>query len=172
MKPIFLIGFSGAGKTTVGKILANQIDMQFIDLDEFIEKQQGESITQIFSHKNGETLFRQLENELILKLCKKQNIVVATGGGTACSEENLELINNYGISFYLKWSERDLFLRLQIDGIEKRPLLSEKKDSEIADFIHLLLERRKLFYQKAHFTVSGQNDEQLARKISEIIKKV
>ena len=172
MKPIFLIGFSGAGKTTVGKILAAQMNMQFIDLDEFIEVQQSESIAQIFSHKEGENLFRLLETELLHKLCEKQNIVVATGGGTVCLPENLELINTCGISFYLKWSERNLLLRLQIDGIEKRPLLAGKTDLELANFIHILLKKRKLLYQKAHFTVSGKNDEQLAQKISKIVKKL
>ncbi|MCL2598177.1 MAG: shikimate kinase [Paludibacter sp.] len=172
MKPIFLIGFSGAGKTTVGKILAKQMDMQFIDLDEFIERQQGEKITEIFSHENGETSFRSLETELIHELCKKQNIVVATGGGTACSTENLGMLNSYGLSFYLKWSERDLIFRLQIDGIEKRPLLAGKTEKELANFVHFLFKKRKIFYQKAHFTVSGKNDEQIAYNIIKIIKKL
>jgi shikimate kinase len=172
MKPVFIIGFSGAGKTTVGKILSAQMNMQFIDLDDFIENKQGETIAQIFLQHNGENFFRSLETKYLRQLAARQNIIIATGGGTVCLPENLELINNCGTSFYLKWSERDLFNRLKIDGTEKRPLLTGKTDSQLADFIHFLLEKRKLFYQKAHFTVLGKNDTQLAQKIIEIIKNV
>lgn len=172
MKPIFLIGFSGAGKSTVGKILSAKINVQFVDLDDFIEQKQGESIVQIFSHENGEKIFRAAETECLYELCEKQNIVVATGGGTVCSSENLNLINTCGISFYLKWDEYSLFTRLKIDGIEKRPLLAGKIDSELANFINILFAKRKSFYQKAHFTVTGKNDTQLALKINKIIKKL
>ncbi|MCL1867517.1 MAG: shikimate kinase [Paludibacter sp.] len=172
MKPIFLIGFSGAGKTTVGKIISAQMNLQFIDLDDFIENQQGKTIVQIFSQPNGESLFRSMETKYLREFSARENIIVATGGGTACLPENLELIESCSISFYLKWNECDLLNRLKIDGMEKRPLLAGKTDSELADFIHILLEKRKLFYQKAHFTVSAKNDFQLAQKIIEIIKKV
>ena len=169
MKPIFLIGFSGAGKTTVGKILSVQMGTQFIDLDEFIEINQHKTIAQIFSQPNGENLFRSLETKYLHELSARENIVVATGGGTACFNDNLELINNCGISFYLKWKENDLLNRLKIDGIEKRPLLAGKTDLELANFIHNLFKKRKSFYQKAHFTVSGKDDLQLAQKILEIM---
>jgi shikimate kinase len=166
LKPIFIIGFMGAGKTTVGCLLADLLSMQFVDTDAFIEEKLGMSVTEIFAQQ-GIDFFRKAEKKVLRYLAENQNIIIATGGGAPCDLENLELIKRYGTSFYLKWNECDLLVRLKIDGTEKRPLLAGKTDAQLAEFINTELATRKSFYAQADFTVSGKNDKIIARKIVE-----
>ena len=90
---IFLTGFMGSGKSTVGKLLAEQMSLDFIDFDSFIEQEQGKTITEMFD-SGGEDKFRELEHEYLKKLLLKKNVVISLGGGTPCFHNNIELINN------------------------------------------------------------------------------
>jgi shikimate kinase len=169
-KPLFLIGFMGAGKTTVGQLLAEKLKFKFIDLDENIEKITGKTIVDFFA-ENREENFRTLESNLLKNIAKKRkinNYVVALGGGTPCFPQNLEIIKAGSTSFYLKWTNENLLTRLKIDGIDKRPLLCGKTDEELRLFISESMSYREKFYSQANFIIEGKDDEEMAQKIGEI----
>lgn len=158
----------GAGKTTVGCLLSDLLCMQFADTDLFIEEKLGMPVAEIF-HKKGNSFFRKTEKKVLQQLCEYQNIVIATGGGTPCNIANMELIKHCGTSFYIQWNDEALLKRLLLDGVEKRPLLAEKNDLQLTDYIHRELENRKIFYEQADYTVSGKNDEIIAKKIKGLL---
>jgi shikimate kinase len=150
---IFLIGFMGSGKTTVGKAIALQLGYSFMDMDRVIEEETGMTISRIFDEK-GEDEFRRLEHELILKLSQLQNIVVSTGGGVPCFYDNMDIINRYGISIYLKMTPEDLLNRLKGSRFE-RPLIRDLSAEELEEYISKKLKEREPFYLKSKHTVDG-----------------
>ena len=109
---IFLIGFMGCGKSSLGKRLARRLNYRFVDLDEEIERQTGRSIAEIFS-RDGENYFRQLEANILRQIEWSLPTVVATGGGTPCYFDNMNYINNNGVSVYLRMSPKSLAWRLE-----------------------------------------------------------
>ncbi|HOR39786.1 MAG TPA: shikimate kinase, partial [Paludibacteraceae bacterium] len=96
---IFLIGYMGAGKTTIGEQLAERLGYKFLDMDHVIEEKMQQSVSQIFSEK-GEEEFRRLERECLEEISTEQNVVVATGGGAPCFYDNMERMNAYGLTVY------------------------------------------------------------------------
>lgn len=153
---IFLLGFMGCGKSTLGKKLANKLGFQFFDLDKCIEEKVQMSITDIFKTK-GEEQFRKLESdELINILSSNDNYVVALGGGAPCFNENMDLINNSGTSIYLKYNEGILASRL-INAKAERPLIVNKTKEELIDFIAKLLKEREQYYLKSKLVIEGTN---------------
>ncbi len=165
---IVLIGYMGSGKTAVGKILAHELQIPFMDLDAEIEKQLGCSISQIFSDK-GEIYFRKQENIVLQRLlAENENFVLATGGGTPCYGNTLEmLLNNKEITtIYLKVSIQTLEARLFSDK-EKRPLLAHIDTTEaLNDFIRKHLFERSYFYNQAGLVV--ENEGSLNQTVSKI----
>lgn len=155
MAKIFLIGYMGSGKSTAGKKLATKLGFEFIDLDKFIESECGQTIEEIFKEK-GENEFRALENNALKKLVTKDNVVIACGGGTPCYYGNMELMNNNGITIYLKMSAETLASRLS-EAKDKRPLIENKSESELKSFITEHLEKREDIYHQAQYTVKGKN---------------
>ena len=145
----------GCGKSTIGKALAKQMGFDFIDLDKYIEKKEVKSIQQIFK-KKGELAFRKMEEIALLEVCKKNNIVIATGGGTPCFFENMQIIKAKGKSIYLKMEEEELKERL-VNQQTQRPLISNKSDEELQNFINSTLLEREEFYNQADFIVNGKN---------------
>lgn len=143
---IILVGFMGSGKTTFGKSLAQKLNYKFIDTDKEIEGLVGMSIADLFKTK-GENYFRTLERQLIEKMTV-QNTVIATGGGLPCFYDNMELLNQKGVTVYLKYSSEQLFERLKKDR-DRRPLLLCKTDSELHVYIDVLLKQREVFYLKS-----------------------
>lgn len=153
---IFLLGFMGSGKSTLGKKLAKQLELSFFDLDDEIEKQEGKSVAEIFEEV-GEGGFRKIEAKLLKKLTQKTtNYVLALGGGTPCFYENMELINQSGISIYIKYNEGVLCSRL-IVAKAKRPLIQGKSKEELHCFIEETLNKREEFYKQSQFLVEGNN---------------
>jgi shikimate kinase len=152
---IFLTGYMGSGKSTAGKKLATKLNFEFIDLDKFIESECGQTISEIFDTK-GENEFRALEHNALKKLITKDNLVVACGGGTPCYYGNMELMNNNGITIYLKMSAETLASRL-VNAKGKRPLLENKTESELKDYITEHLEKREDIYHQAQYIVKGKN---------------
>ncbi len=150
---IFLLGLMGSVKTTVGKTLAKKLALPFYDLDELIEMWIGMSVSEYFA-KFGEEKFRILEQEVLYGSFSLNGAVIATGGGTPCFFDNLEQINKHGISIYLQANEKLLCSRLK-EGKEKRPLISNLSDDELANYMADLLEKREPFYAKANYTVSA-----------------
>lgn len=155
MTKIFLTGYMGSGKSTAGKKLAAKLGFEFIDLDKFIETECGQTISEIFAEK-GENEFRALEHNALKKLINKNNIVVACGGGTPCYYGNMELMNNNGITIYLKMSAEALASRL-IKAKDRRPLIEGKTEDELKNFINEHLEKREDIYHQAQYIVKGKN---------------
>jgi len=155
MAKLFLVGYMGSGKTTAGKKLAVKLNFEFIDLDKFIETEYQKTIPEIFKQE-GEEAFRAKENNILKKLIVKDNIVIACGGGTPCYYSNMELINNNGISVYLKMSTDALVNRL-LNAKDKRPLIEGKSENELKSFVMRQLEKREDFYNKAKYTVKAKD---------------
>jgi shikimate kinase len=163
---IFLIGFMGSGKSTAGKRLASRMEYEFSDVDEMIRKGENETIEEIFQQK-GEHYFRQLETQYLRKLpYGKENNVIATGGGLPCHDANMEYMNKKGMTIYLKMTPGQLFHRLK-HAKKERPLLKNKADEEVVEYIKVQLNQRELFYNKAHIIYNGFN-----LKINELMVEI
>ena len=152
---IYLIGYMGSGKSTVGKKLAGKINFDFIDLDELIEQEYKITINDIFN-KFDENAFRLLEHKVLLKTIRLKNTVVSTGGGTPCFFDNMKIMNEHGITVYLRMHPNSIYYRL-INSKKKRPLLKSKSETEIKDFIESQLNQREPFYREAHLKIKGEN---------------
>ena len=152
---IFLIGFMGCGKTTLGKKLAKHLNYNFIDLDSYIEKTTNKTITEIFENK-GEKKFRIVEKESLMEVCKKDNLVIATGGGTPCFFDNMQTMLAKGICIYLKMEAEDLAERLKKEK-NNRPLINQLTGNTLIDFISEKLMEREVFYKKAHHILTAKN---------------
>lgn len=153
---IVLIGYMGSGKSLIGKELASKNHLKFIDLDAYIEKNENQTISELFSNK-GHIYFRLKESEYLKDiLTNNHNIVLSLGGGTPCYGNNLDLINNYSISIYLKTSIKILSNRLMKEKYE-RPLIANLSDDKLEEFIGKHLFERGTFYEKANFSVLTDN---------------
>lgn len=152
---IYLTGYMGCGKTTNGLKLAVKMGYTFADLDVMIEGKYKITIDQFFA-KYGEPAFRKIERETLIETFSFINTVIATGGGTPCYADNIEMINKNGISIYLKLAEKALYQRL-IQSKKKRPLLMGKTDEEIMDHIRLQMKIREPYYLKSCLNAEGIN---------------
>ena len=152
---IFLIGFMGCGKTTLGKKLAKHLNYNFIDLDSYIEKTTNKTITEIFENK-GEKKFRIVEKESLMEVCKKDHLVIATGGGTPCFFDNMQKMLDSGKAIYLKMEIEDLLERLETEK-SQRPLIENKSAKELENFIRNKLSEREYFYKKSNYILQGKS---------------
>lgn len=152
---IFLIGFMGSGKSTLGAQLARLVGYQFIDMDHMIEETAEMSIPEIFN-EHGEEVFRKWEYDILHELCRREKLVISTGGGAPCYSNMMDLMNTHGTTIYLKLSPEALKTRL-IQSSAERPLIMGKSESELLDFIKSLLKKRELFYKRAAHIVDGIN---------------
>jgi len=158
MTRIFLIGYMGSGKTTIGKLLAAKMGYNFVDMDKHIEEKTFKSVSQIFAEQ-GENEFRQLEKECLHEIGEFERVIISTGGGVPCFFDNMEYMNNRGITIYLKLTPAQLANRLETSKANKRPLLAERKGDELIRFIADTLEVREPFYNRAAFHTNGTIDE-------------
>lgn len=169
MKRIFLIGFMGSGKTTLGKMLAEKLDYTFIDLDHYIEKRNVKKIAAIFA-ESGEDAFREIEHKMLIEVCSFENVVISTGGGTPCYFDNIEIMNNSGLCIYLKISNEVLLKRLQ-KAKEFRPLIKDKSDTDLACFIYETLSKREKYYTQASIITPNdeENPDEICNKLLSLI---
>ncbi|MBC7627257.1 shikimate kinase [Ferruginibacter sp.] len=151
----FLIGFMGSGKTHWGKIWSQTHGCTFIDLDEHIEKKEGQTVADIFEHK-GEKYFRKIEAETLRSFKGLNNTIVACGGGTPCFYENMQWMNEYGITIYLSTSSPKILERVLLEQ-EKRPLLKKMNPAELLFFIEQKLKERAPFYNAAKHILPSEN---------------
>lgn len=150
MTRIFLIGYMGAGKTTLGRALAAAIGVEFIDLDCYIEERFRKTVSQIFAEK-GEEEFRSIERRMLHEVGEFENVIISTGGGTPCFFDNVEYMNAQGTTVFLDVPLERLFIRLSI-ARSKRPLIKDKNDDELRTFIGEQLQKRLPHYSKALHT--------------------
>ena len=153
---IFLIGFMGVGKTYLGKALASHLNFRFLDLDELLEAEVGQTISQIFS-KTGEMEFRKLEAEHLRATAQFSNIVIATGGGTPCFLENMDWMNENGITIFLNASPELISSHLSGEKT-KRPLLNGLSDGDLPRFIQKKIAERLKFYHQAQLQLEILED--------------
>lgn len=149
MNPVFLIGYMGCGKTTLGEVLARQMGVPFIDLDEYIERQQGMTIVEIFASE-GEERFRQLETAALGEVAAMDGVIIACGGGTPCHGNNMTLMNEMGITVWLTTSPERITARLLLpEQRVKRPKFNDLPDEAFLPLVQRELERRSPYYNQA-----------------------
>lgn len=160
MSPVFLIGYMGSGKTTLGRGVEARAHIAFIDLDQYIEERYGKSIKDIFKER-GEDGFRLIERDCIRELSLKKDILVACGGGTPCFFDNMEIMNSRGTTIWLDASVDILHARLK-EGRSQRPLIADFDDDELRGFIVKSLEKRNPFYSRATHRFGADNLDTVA----------
>jgi shikimate kinase len=168
---IVLIGYMASGKSTVGRLLARHLQMEFIDLDHYIESNQKKSIKNIFSEK-GEIFFRKLEHQMLKEVLeKKESVIISTGGGTPCYGTNMAtILEQADTSIYLDLSIPNLVDRISREK-ENRPLVKNIPDSELPEFIGKhLFERRPYYLQTKHILdCNGLDAKTVVDKITKLL---
>jgi shikimate kinase len=151
---IFLLGFMGSGKTHWGRIWSAAYQFSFVDLDHVIEKEKGKTIAKIFE-EHGEDYFRKLETETLHSFHEHQNAIISCGGGTPCFNNNMQWMNEYGVTVYLKSTPKQLAMRLNNEQ-HKRPLLQNVDEHQLEDFIKEKLLQREPFYSEAQIILEAE----------------
>ncbi len=154
MKKIILLGYMGCGKSTIAKLLAEKVNLPYLDLDEIIEKRENATVKSIFSQK-GEIYFRKLEHEILTDLMKNGNsFILSLGGGTPCYANNHEFLKGEHVFLiYLKGSVATLYDRLRNANTE-RPLIADKNPEEMKEFIAKNLFDRSFYYNQAQYKIN------------------
>ncbi|KAA6330049.1 Shikimate kinase [termite gut metagenome] len=166
---IFIIGYMGAGKTTLGKALAQKLDLSFIDMDGFIENRFHKKIRDLFE-EHGETGFRELERKILHEVAEFESVIISAGGGTPCFFDNMDFMNQKGNTVFLKVPPDILFSRLRMASIF-RPMLQRKTDEEMHMLILRTLEERIPFYMRAQYIFSTdklENHQQINEAIDQL----
>lgn len=150
---IFLIGFMGCGKTTLGRAYAKEMGLSFVDLDWYIEERFHTSIQQIFSER-GEEAFRKIEQRMLHEVAEFENVVIACGGGTPCFYDNMVYMNLQGTTVFLDTSMSTLLRRLKL-AQSSRPLLAGKTEEELLQYILTTLEKRMPYYKQVKLKINA-----------------
>jgi len=171
---IYLVGFMGSGKSTVGPILANALGFQFLDIDNIIEEKANKTIPEIFQTE-GEAAFREIERSALEELKSSSNTVIALGGGTITNPENLKIAKENGILVYLKISPEEILSRIQHHS-EDRPMLTDASGKpltgqQLEQRIRQLLEMREKYYSQSDIIIHSDN-LRLGITVDEIVKKL
>ncbi len=161
MTRIILIGFMAAGKTTLGKALARDLGLQFIDLDHYIESRYRCTVSQLFAER-GEETFRKIERNMLHEVAEFENVIISTGGGTPCFFDNMDYMNAQGITVFLEASIDTIYTRLTIARTQ-RPLVAQKTPEELRNYIVQMLEQRNPFYTRAHHTFCANRLENVCQ---------
>ncbi|MEG1611333.1 MAG: shikimate kinase [Alistipes sp.] len=167
MKPIFLVGYMGCGKSTLGRKLARRLNIPFLDTDSLIEAREGASVADIF-HYEGEEHFRAMERETVMRILAEEGAcVVSTGGGLPVCQDNMKLMNSAGQTIYLKRTVDQIVHRLSPYGRQKRPNLRGLTDEELVEHMTQNLAEREPFYAQAHSIVNcaAISDDELITKL-------
>jgi len=147
----YIIGFKNSGKTTFGRELARRLGIEFIDLDEYIERKFGRSIPDIYLEL-GEAEFRRIESEALREVSKGEYVVISTGGGVPCGKDNMKIILESGISVYLKVDDETIVQRLKQASLT-RPLVMGKTEDEIRDYLKDLKQKCEHLYLLADYII-------------------
>ncbi|HNP32851.1 MAG TPA: shikimate kinase [Flavobacterium sp.] len=171
MRKIILVGYMAVGKTTIAQLLAQKMGYKMLDTDKLIEKKTDLSISEIFQQK-GEVFFRKIEHEIFKEILQRnENVIISTGGGTPCYANNHLLLNSKNVtSIYLKASVDTIFKRLK-SSQKGRPLVAEKTEDELKEFVAKHLFERSYFYNQATFKVDidAKNKGDIANEIIELL---
>lgn len=173
MTRIFLIGYMGVGKTTAGRELAKSLNLEFVDLDHFIQSRYNKTISQLFE-QFGEDGFRDIENKILKEVAQFEDVVISTGGGAPCFYDNMEVMNSAGITVYMKASPQLLSERLN-SCKDKRPLIKDKDEKELLLFITENLNRRESYYRQAKIIFEANelvNREDVDKYVHLLIERI
>ena len=165
-KNLVLLGMMGSGKSIIGYLLSKNLNIEFMDVDEIIEKEEGCKISKIFE-KKGEIYFRQIEEKISLKLLRSNKKIISLGGGGFINDNiRNEVLSNH-ISFWLNWNNSTLFNRIK--NSKKRPIAINLTKNEIKK---LIFERSKI-YSVANFKINCEkfSKNEIVKKIKEIYEK-
>ena len=175
MKPVFLIGYMGCGKTTLGEVLARQMDLPYIDLDQYIEHQQGLSIVELFASK-GENRFREIEAAALREVAAKTDVIVGCGGGTPCHGDNMSVMNGAGVTVWLTTSPECIAARLLLPEHKSiRPKIADLPDDAVLPLVKRELVAREPFYSQAQLRFdstdieTGPATERTARRLATLL---
>lgn len=152
---IYLVGYMGAGKTTAARRLAHRLGWEVVDTDALFEEKYKISVNDFFN-KYDETLYRKLESEVLKATESLENVVVSTGGGTACYFDNMEWMNQHGLTVFLRISPQAAVDRV-IHSRHKRPLVEGKSEEELSEFVNRHYASRMPFYEQAIITVKSED---------------
>ncbi len=166
MMPVFLIGYMGSGKSTIGYELSKIMGLSFLDLDVLVEDEIGMSIAEVF-HRKGEFFFRKKERDILTNYNFNSSSIIATGGGTPCFFDNQYFMNSCGYTIYLKISCHELTNRLK--GDEKRPLLYDQK-MNLKKFICRQIAQREQYYANSHSII--ESDNILISQVQKIVNQI
>lgn len=167
---IYLIGFMGSGKSTAGKKVAALLRWRFEDIDRMVEKKEGMKVPEIFSAR-GEAYFRSAESAALREVSARTRTVVACGGGTPCSPENMQVMKSTGVTVYLKLSVEHLVSRLSRHGND-RPLLKDTDSGTLAGRVSSLLGERSQWYEQADLTIDAAltEEEEMTSLIADTVR--
>ena len=168
---LFLVGYMGCGKSSLGKKIAKAMGIRFIDTDAEVESREGATIADIV-HYEGEEYFRKSERYIIEELAASdEDMVISTGGGVPLWEDNMEVMNQSGVTLYLKRTAEQIASRLSPHGREKRPKLRGLNDEELVAFMRENMAQREPYYCKATLTIdcTPMSDAELVTMIKEYI---
>lgn len=164
---VILVGYMGSGKTTVGKALAAELNVQFYDLDWYIRTRYRKSVDELFA-EHGEAGFRDLEQRMLHEVAEFEDVVISCGGGTPCFFDNMAYMNSLAETVYLKCTPEVLSQHLKM-GKSIRPLLLGKTEEELDEFIRTSLEERERYYTQAKHTLDVTLLENF-KKINETVR--
>lgn len=167
MNRIYLIGFMGCGKSTLGKLLADELQWAFVDLDQLIVNAEGQPIADIFRDK-GEKYFREREREQLHLTSQLNNYIIATGGGAPCYFDNIDWINENGISIYLNPTVDALVTRL-IRNKTQRPLIKHMDEQELPAFVSNLLHDREPIYTCSSYVFNIPSNETSSQSLERLV---
>lgn len=170
---IFLTGYMGCGKSTIGRKVAALMGMNFIDLDKYIEERNFKSVPDIFTQE-GEAAFREKERQALHEVAQFEDIIIGTGGGAPCFFDNMNQMNEAGITIYIAPDNETLACRL-LKSKTERPLIAGKSKEELMALIETALAKRAPFYEQSKIVIRGINDiqpEEVMKLINEYFKNI
>ena len=153
---IYLIGYMGCGKSTIGKKVADLMSISFIDMDKYIEERYLKSVAEIFAEE-GESSFREKERAALLELSAFEDVVIGTGGGSPCFFDNIDVMNENGVTVYIA-PDSDVLASRLIKSKTVRPLIAGKSKQALVLFIEEALKKRISYYEKAQIIIRGENN--------------
>lgn len=175
--PIYLIGYMAAGKTTVGRLLADRLGWRFVDLDEAFAEIHSQTPAE-YIREHGIEAFRYKEKYVVEDLAELpiEKVIYATGGGYPCWEDNMECLKELGTSIYLKWKPEHLAQRLMLTDLSTRPVLQGRTEEELLAFITPQLQAREPFYMMADYVIeapvkdiAAEDDKNIAEQLWKLI---
>lgn len=169
MGKLFLVGYMGCGKSTIGRKLARALGDRFVDTDSLVEEREGATVYDIFRYE-GEERFRQIEREVLEEvIAEASDVVISTGGGLPAWGDNMTRMNEVGRTIYLKRSAENIASRLSPYGRQKRPRLRGLSDEELVAFMREDMARREPCYSQAVQVIAceGKSDDEIIREITD-----